>query len=75
MSASGDAGAGGALSTATRWQHVVVLARLLRDQLRRYREVAPAAGVGAGQVPMDGEWRPAMIFEDFDVAEYFGNGL
>ena len=28
----------------SKWQRLVALARLLRDQLRRYREVAPVAG-------------------------------
>ena len=39
----------GLMATPSRWQRFVALARLLRDQLRRYREVAPVAG-GFGEI-------------------------
>lgn len=33
------------LAAPSKWQRLVALARLVRDQLRRYREVAPVAGL------------------------------
>ena len=43
----------------SKWQRLVALARLLRDQLRRYREVAPVAGdqtVQTANVEVLGFW-------------------
>eukprot|EP00435_Cladocopium_sp_Y103_P069426 s200_g33.t1 len=39
------AAAAATLAAPSKWQRLVALARLVRDQLRRYREVAPVAGL------------------------------
>lgn len=47
------------LAAPSKWQRLVALARLVRDQLRRYREVAPVAGdqtVQTANVEVLGFW-------------------
>lgn len=44
------------LAAPSKWQRLVALARLVRDQLRRYREVSPVAGDQTANVEVVGFW-------------------